>query len=175
MWRLARVIWRNPWGTVKFAYTFTAQLLLIGLKLILLPHLPRYQPLRTQVQRAYWASCSTLFPELIHRLPITAASCPQSRARRIGTADWTAYVIPGSKSLDTVAQETVSAESSTPVIVVYAHGGGYARGEARMYLNYMERWQKEISKLDVDLTFVSVEYRASQTIIPFPRFQSDVN
>lgn len=44
-------------------------------------------------------------------------------------------------------------------LVLYAHGGGYARGEARMYLNYMERWQREAEKVGLELTFLSVEYR----------------
>lgn len=151
MWRLFNLLLRNPLRSIIFTYNFVAQVLLIGLKLTLLPHFPRYQSVRIQIHRAYWATCSTFFPALIHRLPVTG--CPEARARRVGSGEWTSYVIPGTKKLDTVAN------TAGACVAVYAHGGGYARGEARMYLNYMERWQREAPKFGIDITFVSVEYR----------------
>ncbi|KAH7125998.1 Alpha/Beta hydrolase protein [Dactylonectria macrodidyma] len=149
MWRFFQLMLGNPLRSIKFTYSFTVQTLLICLRNILLPHHPKYQTFRLQIHRAYWAAASTFFPTLIHRLPVT--NCPETRARRIGS-DWTAYVIPGIRELHTTAQ--------TPgaCVVVYAHGGGYARGEARMYLNYMERWQSEAASHGLEITFVSVEY-----------------
>jgi acetyl esterase/lipase len=46
-------------------------------------------------------------------------------------------------------------------VVLYAHGGGYARGEAKMYINYMERWVKAATLENLDMVFLSVEYRRS--------------
>ncbi|KAK5400811.1 hypothetical protein LTR06_011232 [Exophiala xenobiotica] len=46
-------------------------------------------------------------------------------------------------------------------VAVYAHGGGYARGEARMYIRYMERWVRVAAEAGIHLTFVSVEYPLS--------------
>lgn len=103
-----------------------------------------------QLHRAYWSSTSTFLFSIIHQLPIR--DCPATRARRIGK-DWVAYVIPGTRSFDGAALTPRSC------VIVYAHGGGYARGEARMYLNYMERWQKDAAERGLELTFVSVEYR----------------
>lgn len=150
MWRLFKILLSNPLRSLKFTYSFTVQVLLVCLKFALLPHLPKYQSFRTQIQRAYWASGSTLFPNLIHRLPVTG--CPETRARQVGSG-WTAYVIPGTKQLGNLPRKPGAC------VAIYAHGGGYYRGEARMYLNYMERWHNEAADLGLDITFVSVEYR----------------
>jgi len=150
MWRLLEVLAQNPLGSLKALYTCTCQTLLICLGFCLLPGLPRYQTLRQQIHKAYWASCSTYYSNIIHRLPVTR--CPEERARRIGST-WTSYVIPGTAKLNS------SMNDNGNVVILYAHGGGYARGEARMYLNYMERWQREASKVGLQITFVSVEYR----------------
>jgi carboxylesterase type B len=58
-------------------------------------------------------------------------------------------------------EAVASGDSNNRCIVVYAHGGGYARGEARMYLKYMERWEKVAKEMGVDVIFLSVEYRES--------------
>lgn len=155
----------SPVLSAKFTYTFAVQVVLVCLKFALLPHLPRYQSFRTQIHRAYWSSSSTIFFPIIHRLPVTG--CPEARARKIGSG-WTAYVIPGTQKL-----EAVVAEPRT-CVVVYAHGGGYARGEARMYLNYMERWQREAAELGLKIVFVSVEYRTSLSLIT-PLATPDIN
>jgi len=154
MWKMVCVMVRDPWGSIKFTYAFAAQTFLVCLKFVLLPHLPRYQTFRTQIHRAYWSSASTFLFPLIHRLPVIG--CPETRARKVGDG-WTAYVIPGTKQLDTVAV------SPGTCVIVYAHGGGYARGEARMYLNYMEHWQSEAAKRGLEIIFVSVEYRKLTT------------
>lgn len=150
MWKLIKLMLGSPLRSLKFTYTFAAQVLLVCLKHALLPHLPKYQSFRTQIHRAYLSSSATLFFPLTHRLPVTG--CPEERARRVGDG-WTAYVIPGTSRLEGIAQDPRACA------IVYSHGGGYARGEARMYLNYMERWIKEGRKLGLEFTFVSVEYR----------------
>ena len=69
------------------------------------------------------------------------------------------YVVPGSKSFKEMRSETPEGRNC---VVLYAHGGGYARGEARMYLNYMERWIRVAAKAGLNLCFISVEYRESR-------------
>lgn len=127
MANLAMLMLRNPLQSLYFSYSFLAQILLILLRRLLLPHFPVYQSIRLQVHRAYLASSALTFPNLVHRLPIV--SCPQDVARQVGTG-WTGYVIPGQKEL---VKGSASGEYEKRCVVLYAHGGGYLRGEARMY------------------------------------------
>ena len=150
MVKLWKLFLQNPLRSCRFLYAFGTQILLIGVKRVLLPSLPQYQSLRLQLHRAYWSSSSYYFPELIHRLPVT--NCPETRARRV-CSKFTGYVIPGTAEL------TVSLGDEHRCIVIYAHGGGYARGEARMYLNYMDRWAKGAAEAGLEIVFLSVEYR----------------
>ncbi|KAL4889494.1 alpha/beta-hydrolase [Aspergillus ambiguus] len=150
--QLWKLLLQNPIRFFKFLHAFIAQLSLIALEKLLLPGWPHVQSFRLRLHRAYWASSSYYFPELIHRLPVT--NCPSTRARRVGS-DWTGYIIPGTKDIGGSKSDDAIA---APCVIVYAHGGGYARGEARMYLNYMERWVSEARKTGIDLMFVSVEY-----------------
>jgi acetyl esterase/lipase len=153
MARLAALMLRNPLKSLYFSYSFLVQIFIILLRRLLLPHFPIYQSVRLQIQRAYLASAAVNFPDLVHRLPIL--SCPEQRARKIGSG-WTGYIIPGRKSLSDFTGESQNSKRS---VALYAHGGGYARGEARMYMNYMERWVMGATQAGLDLVFLSVEYR----------------
>ena len=153
MYRLLAQILANPGKTIGFSYTFVVQVILALLKGLLLPHLPRYQTIRLKIQRAYLVAAHVHFPTLVHRLPVK--SCPERRARRVGS-DWTGYIIPGTQDLKEVGHDKPSKRSC---IALYAHGGGYAAGEARMYLDYMERWIKVAARSGLKLCFLSVEYR----------------
>lgn len=150
MVQLWELLLQSPLRSCRFLYAFGIQIFLVGLRSILLPTLPHYQSLRLQLHRAYWSSSSYYFPEVIHRLPVT--NCPSERARRVGSK-FTGYIIPGSADL------AVLAGKRKYCVVLYAHGGGYARGEARMYLNYMDRWVKGAAEAGLNLVFLSVEYR----------------
>ncbi|KAL3472691.1 alpha/beta-hydrolase [Aspergillus californicus] len=149
MVKLWKLLLQNPIRSCRFLYAFGTQILLTGLKAILLPTLPRYQSVRLQLHRAYWSSSSYYFPEIIHRLPVT--NCPEALARSVGSK-FTGYVIPGTVEL------AVSPGDQRRCVVIYAHGGGYARGEARMYLNYMDRWVKGAGEAGLEIVFLSVEY-----------------
>jgi hypothetical protein len=150
---LLELMLRNPLKTLVFGYTFLIQSAIVVLRRLLLPHIQNYQSVRLQLQRAYMSACSATFPDLTYRLPV--GPVPESKARRIGS-DWTGYVIPGCKSLDLLRS---SPGGAAHCVALYAHGGGYARGEAKMYINYMERWTRVAAKSGLDLTFLSVEYR----------------
>ncbi|KIW25996.1 uncharacterized protein PV07_09128 [Cladophialophora immunda] len=145
------MIFSHPFQFLTFLYSFTVQCTLVSLRRLLLPQIPTYQTFRQQIQRAYLSSTSVHFPELPHRLPVTG--CSEAEARRIGK-DWIGYVIPGTSNLDDAASSSRHAAR----VVLYAHGGGYLAGEARMYRNYMTRWVQAASLQDIKLTFVSVEY-----------------
>lgn len=155
MVHLTALILCNPLKTLRFTYTFIAQVILVLLKHILLPYFPVYQSLRTQLQRAYLASSALHFPAIVHRLPVT--HCPSSRARKVGSG-WTGYLVPGTRPVSDLSRDRLCCDRKV-CIALYAHGGGYAWGEARQYLNYMERWIDIASKMGIDLTFLSVEYR----------------
>jgi hypothetical protein len=150
---LLKLLFCNPFSSICFAYTFLAQCFIVVLRRSLLPHLPIYQSLRIQLQRAYMSSCSVTFPDLTYRLPVGLVA--DTKAKRVGS-DWTGYIIPGNHSLKSAATKE-PAESRC--VALYAHGGGYARGEAKMYINYMERWVRFAAESGMDLTFLSVEYR----------------
>lgn len=164
--QLWKLVIQNPIRSCRFLHAFLGQVFLIGLHRIVLPWWPRYQSLRLQMQRAYWSSSSFYFPELIHRLPVT--DCAPEKARRVGS-DWTGYIIPGTNHLQHAELPNRQA------FIIYAHGGGYARGEARMYLNYMERWIQGAKKIGLDLTFLSVEYRKWNCSSLCFRSPSDIN
>ncbi|ETN36649.1 uncharacterized protein HMPREF1541_08927 [Cyphellophora europaea CBS 101466] len=144
---LLLLLLRNPLKTCKFAYTWFAQSLL---------------PLRLQLQRAYLSSCSATFPDLTHRLPVGPVT--ESRARLVVGDGFKAYLVPGDK---VHLLKPGTKKSGRRCTVVYAHGGGYARGEAKMYLNYMERWVRVAEDAGLDLAFVSVEYPLSGEV-PHP-------
>lgn len=154
MVQLAVLLLTNPVKSLAFAYSFVAHSLVIVSRRFLLPHYPVYQSLRIQFQRAYLAAASITIPEIVHRLPIT--NCPEECARKVGSG-WTGYIIPGHRRLSDFSID--SSTSRQKCVAVYAHGGGYARGEARQYINYMERWIEVASQACIDLVFLSVEYR----------------
>ncbi|OAP57404.1 hypothetical protein AYL99_08142 [Fonsecaea erecta] len=155
MMKLLLLLLKHPLRSLIFSYSFLVQILLVLLRRALLPHFPVYQTLRIQIQRAYLGSASLTFPDLTHRLPV--GKLPIGRARKVD-GSVPAYLIPGRREL---AEFAVPNPKRQQCVVIYAHGGGYARGEARMYLRYMERWVREASKENLDLVFVSVEYPLS--------------
>ncbi|KAJ5707659.1 hypothetical protein N7488_007460 [Penicillium malachiteum] len=112
-----------------------------------------YQSLRIQLHRAYLSSCATTFPDLVYRLPV--GQVPESRAKLI-KSDFVGYLIPGNKSH--LLSQISAKPSNSQCVILYAHGGGYARGEAKMYLDYMERWVRCARSKDLDIVFLSVEY-----------------
>ncbi|EXJ91708.1 hypothetical protein A1O3_00258 [Capronia epimyces CBS 606.96] len=159
MAHLLVVLLRAPFQTCAFLYVFIAQVVLVLLKRLLLPHFPIYQSLRLQVQRAYLSSASLTYPELVHRLPVTTS---EQRAQRVGNGNgngngWTGYLIPGHHDQD-LRPFTQTPPDGSRCVVLYAHGGGYARGEARMYIPYMERWVACAAEQGILLLFLSVEY-----------------
>jgi hypothetical protein len=143
----------NPLRALRFTYTWVAQSFLVGLRRILVPHVPVYQSLRTQLHRAYLSSAQ-LLPEIVHRLPV--GEVPESKAKEI-KADFHAYFIPGDKFF--LLSQLAKSPSQARCVVLFAHGGGYARGEAKMYMRYMERWERAAKESGLDLVFLSVEYR----------------
>lgn len=153
MVHLARLIARNPLQFLKFCYSFITQCILDVAERVVLPHYPTYQTLRIRFTRAYLAAAALHLPDIVHRLPVT--NCPSSRARRVSDTSWTGYVIPGTRNLARLP------DGDRFAVVLYAHGGGYVRGEARQYINYMERWIRLARERGIDLVFVSVEYRTN--------------
>ncbi|EXJ66159.1 uncharacterized protein A1O5_10775 [Cladophialophora psammophila CBS 110553] len=156
MVHLISLIVRQPIKFFFFSYTFLAEATISLLKRVLVPHFPRYQSLRTEFQRAYLASASIYLPDIVHRLPVQ--NCPESKAREVGKG-WTGYLVPGSRDLAEFAGGVAAADRKA--VVLYVHGGGYARGEARQYLRYYERWIREAAKAGLDLIFLTVEYTLS--------------
>jgi acetyl esterase/lipase len=148
---------QNPVQAIKFTCCFFAQLLLIALHHILLPSFPQYQCLRIEVQRAYLISTSLYFPTFTHRLP---ADYGPNDAISISGKGWSGYVIPGPDP-DVLKQAAGNGELK---VVLYGHGGGYARGEARMYVPYMKRWVEVARHKGLEIVFLSVEYRRSLTL-----------
>ncbi|KAH7379067.1 Alpha/Beta hydrolase protein [Cadophora sp. MPI-SDFR-AT-0126] len=154
---LFTLVSRDPLKTAIFLYTWITSSILVLLTRFLLPHIPAYQPIRIRLSRAYLSSAALIFPDLVHRLPV--GPLPKSQAYPIASAShgFEGYLIPGSKG--SVIKELVShSASQAKCVVLFAHGGGYARGEAKMYLNYMNRWEKVAKEAGVDLVFLSVEY-----------------
>lgn len=152
---LLALLLNNPLRTIRFVYTWLAQSSFVLLRRLLLPHVPVYQSLRIQLHRAYLSSCASTFPDLVYRLPV--GPVPERSAKPVSTPDFLGYVIPGRKT-DLIEGAWVHAKPNQCVIL-YAHGGGYARGEAKMYLNYMKRWERVASTYGLDIVFLSVEYR----------------
>ncbi|OQV06042.1 hypothetical protein CLAIMM_10680 [Cladophialophora immunda] len=155
MANLVLLLLRHPLRTLLFIHTFLSQVSLVLLRRLLLPHFPIFQSLRLQIQRAYLAAAAVTFPDLTHRLPVGNLSL--RRARRV-EEKVPAYLIPGTRQLSEFAR---SVKGKQQCVVLFAHGGGYARGEARMYINYMERWIAKSAQRDLDLAFFSVEYPLS--------------
>ncbi|RFU29303.1 hypothetical protein B7463_g7036, partial [Scytalidium lignicola] len=156
------MILRNPIKSIFLLYSFCSQTLIVILQRILLPHFPPHQSLRVQLQRAYQAAATLTFPDFPHRLPVSPRP---DKAARIDGKGWSGYVIPAHKSLSAFSED--AANSRPCCVVLFAHGGGYARGEARMYLKYMLRWEATAAKSNLDLVFLSVEYPLS-TQLPHP-------
>lgn len=153
MANLFLLLLRHPLQALLFTHSFLAQVVLLLLRRLLLPHFPFYQSVRLQVQRAYLSSAALTFPNLTHRLPV--GNLPVKRARRINV-QLPAYLIPGSQTLHEFLERETNHQKC---VALFAHGGGYARGEARMYVNYMERWVRFAAESNLDLIFLSVEYR----------------
>lgn len=144
------MILASPVEFIVFAYAFCIRITLIVASRLLLPPHSRYQSLRTEVQRAFQTSASLHFREFTHRLP---AEYPPRDARLVTGKGFKGYLIPGD---DTAALKNAS--NSNGRVVLFAHGGGYAIGTARMYVPYMKRWVDLARKRGVNLVFLSVEY-----------------
>lgn len=147
------VLLRHPLQALLFTHSFLSQIILVLLRRLLLPHFPVYQSLRLQIQRAYLSSAAWTFPDLTHRLPV--GYLPANRARRVNP-HIPAYLIPGTQTLGEFSDRKSDRQKC---VALFAHGGGYARGEARMYVNYMDRWVRFAAEAKLDLVFLSVEYR----------------
>jgi acetyl esterase/lipase len=100
------------------------------------------------------SSCVSTFPDLVYRLPV--GPVPESKAKQVHTS-FNGYVIPGARSF--LLADIAKKPSTSQGVVLFAHGGGYARGEAKMYLDYMERWVTVATERGLDIVFMSVEYR----------------
>ena len=149
---LVRKLFESPLSSLLFAFAFLVQIILILLRRLLLPKFPPYQSLRTQIQRAYLASAVVHYPDLPHRLPVRAS---QREARMLEGDGWTGYLIPGHDTLANYVNQPLEGRRR---IVLFAHGGGYARGEARMYMRYMQRWRQCASVQGFQILFLSIEY-----------------
>lgn len=147
-----RLMLQHPVQTCNFLYCFAIQLLLFALHRILLPTYPRYHSVRIEAQKAYLSSTSLHFPTLTHRLPATYS---EQQATPITGKGWNGYIISG-ETPHSLAEAT---DSNVLTVVLYAHGGGYVRGEARMYLWYFKRWIAVAKTKGLEIIFVSVEYR----------------
>ncbi|PVH71629.1 alpha/beta-hydrolase [Cadophora sp. DSE1049] len=152
MTTLAQKLLESPIQSLLFSYSFIVGIFLILGRRLLLPQFPVYQSLRTQIQKAYLAAAAVHYPQLVHRLPV---SCSQNEAREIVGIAWKGYLIPGQENIERFVNVPRNTRRS---IVLYAHGGGYARGEARMYIPYMQRWIKCASERGLEIVFLSVEY-----------------
>lgn len=152
MYRLLFSLLRSPLKSLRFTYYFFVQALILFLHRILLPGYPRYQTLRIALQRIYLISCTLCYPDLPHRLPV---SYSQKKARSVAGKGWKGYIIPGNDDSETEK----SPYDGKSIVVLFAHGGGYARGEARMYVPYMLRWVKVASEQGLEIVFCTVEYR----------------
>lgn len=144
---------QHPIQAVVFFYGFLVRVLIVLGSRILLPNAPRYQSLRTELQRAYLTSTSLNFPDLTFCLP---AAYPESQAFPIQGSGWKGWLIPGGK--DALSTLERAAKQDDHRVVIYAHGGGYARGTARMYTPYMHRWAGGATGHGIKLIFLSLEY-----------------
>lgn len=160
---LVQLIVSNPWKSLKFLYTWSVSTSLVVLRGIILPNIPIYQPLRIRLQRAYLSSAAVVFPDLVHRLPVGPLPKTEAWPLKSSTHRFEGYLIPGTKA--TLLKELSAGNSHKhQCVVLYAHGGGYARGEAKMYLKYMKRWERVAMSMSLDLVFLSVEYRLFSTL-----------
>lgn len=157
---LVALLLRHPLQTLHFSYTFTVLLLFALLRRLLLPHFPSYQSVRIQTHRAFLSATSTAFPDLARRLPV--GDLGPARARKIQHTCAT-YLIPGNRDLSQFAAAQPQHQKKR-CVALYAHGGGYARGEAKMYVDYMERWVMIAGEVGLDLVFLSVEYRECRSL-----------
>ncbi|KAJ3524630.1 hypothetical protein NM208_g11986 [Fusarium decemcellulare] len=164
---LVVLLLKHPLRTLRFSYTFVTLLVLALLRRVLLPSFPSYQAFRIQCHRAFLSATSTAFPDLARRLPV--GELPAARSRQI-YSDCAAYLIPGDRELDSFSSASPQQGGQKRCVALYAHGGGYARGEANMYVDYMERWVAVAKESGLDLVFLSVEYRipALSTESPHP-------
>ena len=159
MANLLMLLLKHPLRSFLFSYSFATQVVLALVRRIVLPHFPVYQSFRLQIQRAYQSSAALTFPDLPHRLPVSGM--PVDRARKVSGAP--AYLVPGGKDLASFTHKSATLQRC---VILFAHGGGYARGEARMYVNYMERWVKVAEDAKLDLVFMTVEYRMCVPLSP---------
>lgn len=149
---LARKLLESPLNSLIFAFAFLVQTVLIVLRRLLLPRFPAYQSVRTQLQRAYLAAAVVHYPDLPHRLPVRAS---EREARKLEGDGWVGYLIPGHDPLASYVNQALEERCR---IILFAHGGGYVRGEARMYRRYMRRWRQCARERGLRILFLSVEY-----------------
>ncbi|PPJ59594.1 hypothetical protein CBER1_01174 [Cercospora berteroae] len=85
------------------------------------------------------------------------ADYPEKDALPVTGKGWSGYIIPGHDR----AVLSRATDKTNVTVILFAHGGGYARGEARMYVPYVKRWVACAKAAGLGIVFLSVEYPLS--------------
>ncbi|RFU26007.1 hypothetical protein B7463_g10332, partial [Scytalidium lignicola] len=152
------LILANPWKTLLCIYEILALLLITLISRILLPFVPRVVDLRTEIARDFIGPGLTIFWEILYKAP------PGLDPKRYRVADIggvPSVVIPPHAAL---AGGPLDLQRKN-LVILFAHGGGYLFGEPLQYISTYERWVQNAAQQGIDLTIVSVDYRALSSSI----------
>ncbi|KAH8754663.1 Alpha/Beta hydrolase protein [Hyaloscypha sp. PMI_1271] len=158
------LILRHPWKFLKFSWAYLRYLLLALADRLLFPFACRPISLHTETARCYLGASLSCFVELIFSAPPGLGPDDFEAVKLKGVP---AVLVPPGKKLETLSRQT-----ERTVVLLYAHGGGYAFGEALMYIDAYKRWIREAEANGLCLIIVSVDYRLTTTA-KFPAYRSD--
>lgn len=157
-----RLILTQPWKLVRSIYHTSALGVSVFLNRLLLPFACRAVDFRTQLYRCYLGGFLANFWDLLFKAPLNLKKSRYADEKLGGVP---CVIIP--RDAAAALQEskhqdiTTQGQQQKPLILLYAHGGGYAFGEPLMYIETYERWIRRAKEQGLKLVVVSVDYSGS--------------
>lgn len=152
-----RLILTQPWKLVRSIYHTSALGVSVLLDRMLLPFACRAVDFRTQLYRCYLGGFLANFWDLLFKAPLNLS---RSRYADQILGGVPCVIVPRDAGAALHKDHQDIREQS--LILLYAHGGGYAFGEPLMYIETYERWVRRAEEQGLKLVVVSVDYSGSK-------------
>ena len=156
-----KLILANPAKLFWSVWQSLVYLFIVVIQRLLLPNACRAVSLRTEIARAILGSFLANFWDLLFKAAPGLRDDEYSLLSA-GAGQVPAVLVPPGRDLGTIGSKE---DGKRKILLLYSHGGGYFFGEPLMYMSTYKRWIKAAARQNVELTVLSVDYRAWQSPI----------
>jgi hypothetical protein len=156
------LIIRHPIKLFRSVYHASALLGVVLLHRLLFPFACRATGFGTEVRRCLLGGLLANFWDLLFKQPLGVQRdkhYTEVHLRRVPAVVVPRNALTAQEKAESTNGGDLPSRAPQPVVLLYAHGGGYLFGEPLMYLSAYERWIRGSKALGFDLIIVSVDYR----------------